>query len=94
MNIDISGHGVAVTNELKQLIDKKFNRLATHHERINNIKVTIKVEHQDHMVHTIINVPGEQINATASSDDMYKSIDLVLPKLSTQLEKYRAKMNG
>nr|WP_304986084.1 ribosome-associated translation inhibitor RaiA [Coxiella-like endosymbiont] len=38
-----------------------------------------------------LQLPGSKINAQAESEDMYKTVDLLIQKLQIQLAKYKAK---
>ena len=41
-----------------------------------------------------LHIPGSEIFAKASSDNMYKSIDLLIEKITKQIDKYREKHEG
>lgn len=90
-DIRISGHDFDVTEAMKELLQKKFDRLLKHYGHfITDVEVLMKIAN-DHrnIAEANVNVPDKTINASASSNDMYKSIDEMLHKLKTQLEKYK-----
>jgi putative sigma-54 modulation protein len=94
MNIDdivISGHNIEATEAMRDLIHKKFERLLKHYGRfITDAEVILKIANEhDNIAEINVNVPDKQLNASAKTGDMYKSIDDMLDKLKTQLEKYK-----
>lgn len=90
MNIQLSGHRIEVTPALKEMTEKKLSHLQRHFERITSIHVTFEVNNEIQQVASAtLAVPGHVISAHAESDDMYKTIDLLVHKLMAQLDKYK-----
>lgn len=90
-DIQISGHDIEVTQAIQDIIHKKFERLLNHYGHfITSAEVLLKIDN-DHrnIAESNVAVPDKTINASASTDDMYKSIDEMVNKLKTQLEKYK-----
>lgn len=94
MSIDITftGHDVEVTEALKKLTTEKMHKLEKHFDHITNISVILSVQKLDQIAEATVNVPGNQLFAKATSQDMYKSIDQLVDKLDTQVKKYKEKM--
>ena len=90
----INGDNFELTEALKSLSTKKINHLTYTYKQISHITVTFKVENLDQIASGIVKVPGKEFTAQANSDDMYKSIDLLVDKLSTQLRKYKEKLSS
>jgi ribosomal subunit interface protein len=99
MNVDdiiISGDDFDVSDAIKELIYKKYDRLLNHYGHfITNIEIILKIAN-DHsnIAESNVSVPEKKINASASTDDMYKSIDDMIAKLKIQLEKYKEQHFG
>lgn len=94
MNIDelvIEGHNFEITPSLQEIIHKKINRLLKHYGHfITNIEILLKIDNDHRNIAEIkINLQGKQLNASASTHDMYKSIDEMIIKIKPQLEKYK-----
>lgn len=90
-DIRISGHDFEVTEAMKKILHKKFERLLKHYGHfITDVEVLMKIAN-DHrnIAETNVHVPDKTINASASTDDMYKSIDEMVNKVKVQLEKYK-----
>ena len=99
MTIDdlvLTGDNFEITSSLQELAHKKFNRLIKHYGHfITDIEVLLKIDN-DHrnIAEANVNVPDKQLNASASTGDMYKSLDEMIAKLKQQLEKYKEQHFG
>lgn len=93
MNINdivITGDNFEPTEAIKELLLKKFERLLNHYGHfITDIEVILKVSEHHNIAEVNVNVPDKHLNASGSTDDMYKSIDEMIHKVKTQLEKYK-----
>ena len=91
MQIQMTGHGVAVSPALRELTRKKLRRIQSHVDKITSIHITFHVNKIRQIADANIKVPGSMINAQAESTDMYKTIDMLIHKLLAQLGKYKNK---
>lgn len=94
MTIDdlvLAGHNFEITPALQELVNKKFNRLINHYGHFMvDTEVLLKIDNDHRNIAEVnINVPDKQLNASATTGDMYKSLDEVLAKVKQQLEKYK-----
>ncbi len=85
MQIQING---CKSPSLEELINKKIKKLAKYNDQIEEIKVTLEVTKGEHKASAVVHAGGE-FYGEATSDDMYKTIDLLIDKLSKQLNKNR-----
>lgn len=94
--IQLSGNGVEITQVLRDFINKKFEHLRKHSARITSVRVFLTINKNKVMQHAeaTIHIPGFEIFADASSEDMYKTIDLLEAKLLHQLDKHKDKIVG
>lgn len=92
--IQLSGHGVEITQTLRDFINKKFSRLQKHCERITSIHVFFNVNKLMHGAEATLHVPGFEICAEAETDDMYKTIDLLVDRLVRQIDKHKGKSDN
>jgi len=90
-SIQITGHGLEITPTMREFVDDKFSRLVRHAERITSIHVILNVVKQQQFAEARLHIPRAEIYAKAESEDMYKTIDLLLDKIVRQLEKHREK---
>lgn len=91
MNVEFTGTNIKITDALKNLMLEKINHIETHLDHITSAHVTFKVDKLEQIAEAKLHVPGKTIFAEASSDDMYKSIDLLKDKLMRQIDKYKEK---
>lgn len=90
--IQISGHKVEITPTLHDFINKKFGRIAKHSDHITTIHIFLSVSKRAQAAEATIHIPGHEVYAKAESEDMYKTIDLLLAKVVRQLDKYKEKL--
>lgn len=94
MQIQIDGQGITVTPALRELAIKKIERELSHFEKITNVHITLKTESNEHSANANVSIPGIVINAHAQSDDMYKTIDMMVHNLNAQLTKHKEKLKA
>lgn len=92
MQLQIDGQGIEVTDSIKNVLEKKMCRLESHFERLTHAHVVFKVKKIRQIADATLSVPGTTISAEAESDDMYKTIDLLVDKLKAQLLKHKEKV--
>lgn len=93
MNINFSGHHLALTPALKDFTTEKLERLSRHFERILSIDITFEVDKLRQIAKANIHIPGNHhIHADSEEDDMYKAVDLLVDKLDRQLKKQKDQM--
>ena len=90
-SIQIASHGLEVTPTMREFIDDKFSRLERHAEKIMSVHLVLNVNRGRQTAEARLHIPRAEIFAEAESEDMYKTIDLLLDKIIRQLEKHREK---
>jgi len=93
-SIQFTGHGVELTPTLRDFINDKFERLAKHAVQIISVHVILNVDKLCQIAEAKLHLPHKEIYAKADSEDMYKTIDLLIDKLTRQLEKHRGKKDN
>jgi len=89
--IQFTGHGIEITEVLRDFIENKFSHLAKHAQQIISVHVTLHVDKLSQIAEAKIHVPHNEVYAKAESEDMYKAVDLLVDKLIRQLEKHSGK---
>jgi putative sigma-54 modulation protein len=92
MQLHFVGKNIEVTDALKNITIEKFQALEKRHSHITNVHVVFVIENLTQIVEATIHVNGTEIHATARSEDMYKSIDLLVDKLVGQMTKLKEKV--
>jgi putative sigma-54 modulation protein len=94
MNLDITGKQLDLTDALKDFITERFENVRKHSNKITHAHVTCELTKDEQIAEARLHIPGTEIFAKASSDNMYKSIDLLIDKIIKQIDKYREKHEG
>jgi len=92
MELHFSGQNIDVTNALKDHITEKLKPLEKRFHRITQIRVSLHVDKVDQIAEATVHIDGTEIHATASSNDMYRSIDAMAEKLLGQMTKHKEKL--
>lgn len=82
-----------VSEQLETFTTEKFSRLQKLAANITSIHVTFNVVKLRHIAEADIHIPRSNIHAKAESDDMYKTVDALVDKLTKQLKKHKEKIS-
>lgn len=90
-DIIISGHNLDLTAALKNMVIEKVSKLFEHENHIIRIRVELSVgqskQINEYMAKGLIEIKGKDLIANVSSEDLYKSIDLLESKLDRMLRR-------
>ncbi|MFQ8602465.1 MAG: ribosome hibernation-promoting factor, HPF/YfiA family [Anaerovoracaceae bacterium] len=92
MKTIITGKNYSPSDKLKETIEKKFEKLDKYfsNEITGNV-MTIK-EKGGYKVEATINARGTIFRAEMKADDPYDAVDRVIEKLSSQMSKFKSKL--
>ena len=97
-DIKFTGQHFEISDTLKELTSKKINKnILKHYKKYCTgiIEVIMKKNtDEDQIAEMNVHVQDVVLNATASSTDMYQSVDDMIRKMEVQLEKYKGKHLG
>jgi len=94
---------VDLTDSLRAYIEKKVQVFVEKYFKeleILEVRVELGVDHHHHhhgkvqRVEITICVPHQILRAEESANDIYTAFDGIIPKLETQIEKYKYKKNS
>lgn len=91
MNLQLTGHHLEVTPALREYIESKLARLKNHFDHVIDLKVTLSVEKLAQKVEATLHVPGNDLHAECSNENMYSAIDMLADKLDRQVVKHKEK---
>lgn len=94
MNIVVSGRKVEVTPALKQYAVEKMSRFEKYLTKITKIEVTLSVQKHMHTAEALIMSKGGVIQAEATTEELYASIDELVDKLDRQVKKLKGKITS
>jgi putative sigma-54 modulation protein len=92
MNMQVRGRNVAVTEALKDYVEKRVGKLSRYLDNMGSAQVILTVEKGFHRIEVTIPVSGIILRGEETTGDMYTSIDLVVEKLEKQIQKYKGKL--
>jgi putative sigma-54 modulation protein len=91
MQVNISGHHLDITSNIRDYVTSKLDRLERHYDQITNVQVTLSIEKQRQLAEAKLHVTGGEVFANAEHDDLYAAIDALTDKLDRQLIKHKEK---
>lgn len=91
MQLDVSGHHIAVTAPLRQYVLNKLERLQRHSDQLVKAHCILTVEKLQHKAEATLRMRGTQIYADATQEDMYAAIDVLVDKLDRQVRRFKEK---
>ncbi|MCR9192425.1 MAG: ribosome-associated translation inhibitor RaiA [Gammaproteobacteria bacterium] len=91
MNIQISGQNIELTEALKAHVHEKTEKLNRHLQHIIALSVVLSVEREQQIAEATVSINHFETHASATSTDMYVSIDQLMDKLDKQLLKHKEK---
>lgn len=88
----VSGIHLELTPSLKRYVQEKAERLFRHQAHIVRIRVELECDRKHDLAHKFVakahvELRGPNINCSADSEEMHKSIDLLMDKVDQVLHK-------
>ncbi|KAB2953606.1 ribosome-associated translation inhibitor RaiA [Heliorestis acidaminivorans] len=93
MNIQVRGKNIEVTPALRDYVNKRLSKLEKYFNHIGEIRVTLVVEGDMHKVEVTVPASDLVMRAEESHPDMYAAIDLVIEKLTKQIDAYKTRLS-
>lgn len=92
MKTYIYARNITLTPGLKEAVENKLSKLDKYFGLPVEARATLSITKTDQIFEVTIPFGNVLLRAEESSDDMYKSIDLVQDKLERQIRKYKTKI--
>ena len=94
MKFDIYAKNYEVGEKLKNITEQKLSKLDKYFKDDDTVaKVSFKKQANSLTTEIMLDFNGKLVRATATSDNFYDNIDVVLPKLEGQIRKHRTKFD-
>ena len=94
MKTIITGKNYSPSDKLKETIEKKFEKLDKYFSNEITGNVMVKKEKGGYKVEATINAKGTIFRAEMKADDPYDAVDRVIEKLSSQMSKFKSKLQN
>ncbi len=89
LRINILGRNVYVTESMKEYAFEKLSKIEKFHNHIMDIHVTMDVQKMEQSVIIMLHLEHFRVKVSASSTDMYASIDRAVEKLQTKIRRWK-----
>ncbi len=94
MKIEILTRNYELGEKLKEITEQKVSKLNKYFaESDARVKVVHKKEANALTTEVMLDYVGKFVRATATSDNFYDNLDVVLPKIEGQIRKYRTRFD-
>jgi putative sigma-54 modulation protein len=96
MQIEVKGRGTAVSEELREYVEKRFRRIAAQVSELATLEVEVREERNpaipEHcVVEATLKVKGTRLRASDRGRDARQAINLVEDELARQVKRHRDK---
>ncbi len=91
-DITVSGRHVQVTEGMEKYAIDKISKIERHFNRVIDVVVEMDIQKLVHKVDIVMKVDSIVIRSSASTDNMYASIDKAVDKLKAQLRRYKQRI--
>lgn len=96
MTIAIKGTNLELTPAIKLYVEEKIGNLEKFLHGVLEAKVELERDRHHHTgqvfrAEVMLIIGGKILRADASSEDIYASVDMVVPKLKEQISKFKDK---
>ena len=93
MKLEIIARNYKLTDNLEEIINKKMEKFSRYFEDDAVAKIFLKETGKERYVMEVtIFFGNNMVRSEVASDNMYKNIDLALPKIEGQIRKHRTKL--
>ncbi|SHJ16119.1 putative sigma-54 modulation protein [Clostridium cavendishii DSM 21758] len=92
MQVTVYGKNIEVTPTLRETVERKISKFGKYFTPNVQAKATLSVQKNRQTIEVTIPFNGVVLRGEETTDDMYKSIDLVENKLERQIRKQKTKL--
>ena len=92
MKINITGKNFTTYKRLEDTLEKKFEKLGKYFSDDITVNVVLSQERGKDKIEVTINAKGTVFRAEEVAADVYEGIDKAVDKLSSQMAKYKGKL--
>lgn len=93
MRVIVLAKNMKLTPALKEAVERKLSKLDKYFSPDVEAKATLSVQKGKHKIEVTIPFNGVILRCEESTEDMYKSLDLVEDKLERQIRKQKTRMS-
>src|SRR5215467_3363161 len=94
MNLNLTGHHLAITPAIRRYVTTKLDRVTRHFDHVIDVSVVLSVDKLRQQITANLHIRGKDIHAECVEPDMYAAIDALADKLDRQVLRHKEKKNG
>ncbi len=94
MKINLSGHHVEISDSIREHIEEKFSKIASHFPTLISLDVIISKEHNEHQVELTTNYEGGRISVKGADSIMFPAIASAAKKLDAALKHRKGQLKA
>jgi ribosomal subunit interface protein len=94
MKINLSGHHVEIKDSIKEHLDEKFAKIASHFPTVIALDVILSKEHGQFQTELITNYEGSRISTSAKNDVLFPAIAAAAKKLDSALNHRKGQLKA
>lgn len=92
MHVILSTRGCEVGDDLRELIQRRFDRLERYERRASRAEVTVTAERLRYEAEALVRVDGDaRVHGRADADEIRDAVDRLVQKLAQQLRRRRGR---
>lgn len=92
MTLTFTGRHLDLTAGLKTHAEDKMKHLVSHFDKAMSADIIFSIEKTRQIAEATLHVPHHaNFHASAETEDMYASIDMMVKKLETQIQRHKEK---
>ncbi len=85
MKVNLTGHNVDITSGIKEHVEAKVSKIASHYPSLISVNVILSKERGEDQVEVVTNYEGSSISARANDKTLYPALAQTLKKLDSAL---------
>lgn len=93
MELEITVRHQELPEKIKEYAKKEMEVLEKYHDKIVNAKMILDTQKEGEIAELTLHITGKDFIAKEATDNIKKSIDLVVKKAARQLKRYVEKRN-
>ena len=94
MRMEIVTKNFEVSDKLRDILDRKIQKLDKYFDEDTKVKMTLKQEKEVCKMEIMLTFHGSFIRSEVTGDDMFENIDVLLPKVEGQIRKHKTKLKN
>ena len=89
MNLNVSGHHIAVTPSIRSYVEGKLTRINRHFDHVIDVNIILSVAKLRQKAEVTVHLSGKDIHVESEDTDLYAAIDSLVDKLDRRILKHK-----